>query len=127
MSSLVEETIETDEIHDRLREARHARGLTQEQLKAALCDHGFATTQTSVGEYETGRTKASSPYLSAFCSVLGVDPRWVLWRKNYSMELESPSEAEALLLVMRQLLLPSKPGSSGSVDMMRRMLLNSIK
>jgi transcriptional regulator with XRE-family HTH domain len=59
----------------RLKQAREARGLSQNGLAAAL---GGEVTQSAVSYWESGKNLPATETLRELCSVLGVSADWLL-------------------------------------------------
>lgn len=64
---------ERKRVADRLRDARKARNLSQQQL-AALAD----TDQTFISNIESMKVNPSILTLFRLCDVLGIEPAWLL-------------------------------------------------
>lgn len=58
---------------ERLRQAREAHGLTQDEL-SKLCDFG----QSQMNKYELGKSDPSAEILTRLCRALGVTADWLL-------------------------------------------------
>lgn len=61
------------ELHERLRQLREDRDMTQAELAAML-----GTTRQQVGKYETGRQEMTAGKLAALCLALGVSADYLL-------------------------------------------------
>ena len=61
------------ELHERLRQLREDRDMTQAELAAML-----GTTRQQVGKYETGRQEMTAGKLAALCRALGVSADYLL-------------------------------------------------
>ena len=61
------------ELHERLRQLREDRDMTQAELAAML-----GTTRKQVGKYETGRQEMTAGKLAALCRALGVSADYLL-------------------------------------------------
>ena len=61
------------ELHDRLRQLREDKDLTQADLAAIL-----STSRQQVGKYETGRQEMTVGKLAILCKALGVSADYLL-------------------------------------------------
>ena len=63
---------------DRIREARDAQKISQEQLAARLQTEGLNINQNSVSRIETGKRLVADFELIVLSKVLNVDVKWLL-------------------------------------------------
>lgn len=61
------------ELHERLRQLREDKDLSQAELAAML-----GTTRQQIGKYETGRQDMTAAKLAALCRALGVSADYLL-------------------------------------------------
>ena len=61
------------ELHERLRQLREDKDLSQADLAAML-----GTTRQQIGKYETGRQDMTAAKLAALCRALGVSADYLL-------------------------------------------------
>ena len=61
------------ELHERLRQLREDKDLSQADLAAML-----GTTRQQIGKYETGRQDMTAAKLAALCRTLGVSADYLL-------------------------------------------------
>lgn len=109
-------------IGDRLRHARVAAGLTQDEVVAALARQGLPLTKAGLSKYERGGSTPKPTYLRALGKALGVDGsffleepsaqvRWLAFRKMARMGKKrqewvkalAESQLETLLTLQRAL------------------------
>lgn len=64
---------------ERVRTAREAAGLSQEQLAAKLQLQGYAMTQKAVSRIETGSRTVHDYEIPFLAKALNVDPLWLLY------------------------------------------------
>lgn len=65
------------EIGARIREARNARGMTQDDLAAAV-----GVSDKAISSWETARSLPAAYYLRDICAALGVSADWVLFGED---------------------------------------------
>lgn len=67
---------------ERIREAREAAKLSQEQLAAKIQLRGHALTQKAISRVEAGQRIVPDFEVPLFAEALGVDPLWLLGIKK---------------------------------------------
>jgi Zn-dependent peptidase ImmA (M78 family)/transcriptional regulator with XRE-family HTH domain len=109
-------------IKDRLKQARIASGMTQDEVVGALAAKGVSLTKGGLSKYERGGSIPKPSVLRALGRILGVDPsyfleepsikvRWLAFRKASRMgkarqervKSQAESEVESLLTLRRSL------------------------
>jgi transcriptional regulator with XRE-family HTH domain len=65
-------TVTFEELGRRLRTARLARGLTQEQLADQLADLGLDVAELTIGRYELARSRPPATLLPTLADILNV-------------------------------------------------------
>lgn len=71
-SSAIESEQQGDDFGGRLREARHAAGLTQSQLGTGLGNGGYDLLKASISSWEANRNQPNVTQLRLLCQRLGV-------------------------------------------------------
>lgn len=109
-------------IADRIRQARIAAGMTQDEVVAALATHGLSLTKAGLSKYERGGSTPRPTLLRGLAQVLGVESsfflekpavvvRWLAFRKLARMgrkrqdrvKAVAESQLEVLLTLQRAL------------------------
>ncbi len=67
---------------ERIREAREAAKLSQEQLATKIQLRGHTLTQKAISRVESGQRIVPDFEIPLFAEVLGVDPLWLLGMKE---------------------------------------------
>ena len=76
--------------HDRLKEARRNRGLTQEQLGSAI-----GAAKSTITGYEKGKSEPSVAKINELMQVLGVDANF-LYQDEMASYIPTPTKKDAL-------------------------------
>lgn len=95
-----------DQLGARIREARVAAGLTQDEAVEALAEHGVPLTKAGLSKYERGGSMPKPTVLLALARALGVDSaffledrtakvKWLAFRKATALSAKSQDRIKA--------------------------------